>query len=123
MQILEAYAEFESFAYIARRYNSAAEATSLLSSVASLVISSFMKYSFNTKTFVSTDIILLYVNLARQARVIIYSRTSRKRTPTVPRVSVHLREVSAYRRVKKITRGHIMHQKEYFKAVRPLVTA
>ena len=77
MQILEAYAEFESFAYIARRYNSAAEAASLLSSVASLVISSFMKYIFNTKNFVSTDIILLYVNLARQARVIIYSRTSR----------------------------------------------
>ena len=38
MQILEGYAEFESFAYIARRYNSAAEATSLLSSVASLAI-------------------------------------------------------------------------------------
>ena len=36
MQILENYAEFESFAYIARPYNSAAEATSLLSSVASL---------------------------------------------------------------------------------------
>ena len=38
MQILEGYAEFESFAYIARRYNSAAESTSLLSSVASLAI-------------------------------------------------------------------------------------
>ena len=98
MQILEGYAEFESFAYIAWRYNSAAEATSLLSSVASLAISSFMKYIFNTKKFVSTDIILLYVSLARQARVIIYSRTSRKRTPTGPRVSVRLREVSAYRR-------------------------
>ena len=58
MQILEGYAEFESFAYIARRYNSAAEATSLLSSVASLAISSFMPYIFNTKKIVSTDIIL-----------------------------------------------------------------
>ena len=34
----EGYAEFESFAYIARRYNSTAESTSLLSSVASLAI-------------------------------------------------------------------------------------
>ena len=32
---------------------------------------------------------------------ILYSRTSRKRTPTGPRVSVRLREVSAYGRVKK----------------------
>ena len=47
MQILDAYAEFESFAYIARRYNTAAEVISLLSSVASLAISSFMKYIFN----------------------------------------------------------------------------
>ena len=38
MQIIEGYAEFKSFAHIARRYNSAAEATSLLSSVASLAI-------------------------------------------------------------------------------------
>ena len=30
-----------------------------------------------------------------------YSRTSRKRTPPGPRVSVHLREVSAYGRVRK----------------------
>ena len=42
MQILEGYVEFESFAYIARRYNSAAEATSL-------AIRSFRKYIFNTK--------------------------------------------------------------------------
>ena len=41
MQILEGYAEFESFADIARRYNSAAESTSLLSSVASLAIKEF----------------------------------------------------------------------------------
>ena len=34
----EGYAEFEIFAYIARRYNSAAESTSLLISVASLAI-------------------------------------------------------------------------------------
>ena len=41
MQILEGYAEFESrvFAYIARRYNSAADSTSLLISVASFAIS------------------------------------------------------------------------------------
>ena len=33
-------------------------------------------------------------------------------------------EVSANRRVKKkCTRGHIMHQNKYFKALRPLVTA
>ena len=38
MQILEGYTEFESFSYIGRRYYSAAEATSLLSSVASLAI-------------------------------------------------------------------------------------
>ena len=38
MHILEGYAEFEFFAYIARSYNSAAEAISLLSSVASLAI-------------------------------------------------------------------------------------
>ena len=43
MQILEVYAEFESFWYIARDYESAAEATSLLSSVASLAI----KYILN----------------------------------------------------------------------------
>ena len=49
MQILEGYAEFESFAYIVWRYNSAAKATSLLSSVASLAISSFMNYIFNKK--------------------------------------------------------------------------
>ena len=36
MQILEGYAEFESFCLHCARYNSAAEATSLLSSVASL---------------------------------------------------------------------------------------
>ena len=30
-----------------------------------------------------------------------YSQTSRKRTPTGPRVSVRLREVSAYGRVRK----------------------
>ena len=45
MQILEAYAEFESFAYIARRYNSAAEATSLLSSVASLATMTEIHFS------------------------------------------------------------------------------
>ena len=39
MQILEGYAEFEFFAYIARDYESAAEATSLVSSVASLATS------------------------------------------------------------------------------------
>ena len=40
-----------------------------------------------------------------------YSRTSRKRTPSGPRVSVRLREVSAYGRLKKkCTRGHILHQ-------------
>ena len=38
MQILEGYGDFESFAYIARDYESAVEATSLLSSVASLAI-------------------------------------------------------------------------------------
>ena len=38
MLILEGYAEFESFAYIAWRYNSAAQSTSLLSPVASLAI-------------------------------------------------------------------------------------
>ena len=36
MQILEGYAEFERFAYVVRDYKSAAKATSLLSSVASL---------------------------------------------------------------------------------------
>ena len=51
MQILEGYAEFESFAYIARRYNTVAEATSLLSSVVLLAIGSFMRYIFNTKNF------------------------------------------------------------------------
>ena len=43
MQILEGYAEFESFAYIARDFESAAEATSLLSSVASLTISKALR--------------------------------------------------------------------------------
>ena len=38
MQILEGYGELKSFAYIARDYKSAIEATSLLSSVASLAI-------------------------------------------------------------------------------------
>ena len=37
MQILASYPEFESFAYIARRYNSAAEATSLLIALGCLV--------------------------------------------------------------------------------------
>ena len=51
------------------------------------------------------------------------SGTSRKRTPLGPRVSVRLRKVSAYGRVKKkCTRGHIMHQNKYFKTLRPLVT-
>ena len=50
--------------------------------------------------------------------VLKYSRTSRKRTPTGPWVSVRLREGE-----KKIcTKGHIMHQNKYFKAVGPLVT-
>ena len=47
-----------------------------------------------------------------------YSHTSRKRTPSEPRVSVRLREVSTYQRVKKCTRGHIMYQNKYSK---PLV--
>ena len=52
-----------------------------------------------------------------------YSPTSRKRIHTGPRVSVRLREVSAYGRVKKkCNRGHIMHQNKYVKALRPLVT-
>ena len=52
-----------------------------------------------------------------------YSQTSRKQPPTGPRVSVRLREVSAYKRAeKKCTRGHIMHQNKYFKDLRPLVT-
>ena len=59
MQILEGYAEFESFAHIARRYNSAAEATSLLSSAASLAISSFMKCIFNTKNL--SQLITYYI--------------------------------------------------------------
>ena len=50
--------------------------------------------------------------------VLKYSRTSRKRTPTGPWVSVRLREGEK----KVCTKGHIMHQNKYFKAVRPLVT-
>ena len=48
MQILEGYAEFESFAYIVRHYESAVEATSLLSSVTSLAIRVCVGISANT---------------------------------------------------------------------------
>ena len=44
----------------------------------------------------------LFVNLNYHVyHYYIFSRTSRKRTPTGPRESVRLREVSAYGRVKK----------------------
>ena len=48
-----------------------------------------------------------------------YSRTSRKRTPPGPRVSVRLWEVSAYGSVRK---SCIMHQNKHFKTLRPFVT-